>query len=595
MRISNVRLQTSQDGQNEERDLQVSTAAAYVSAGARGNFSAGRIPSPLHPRVLGSAASSRAGVPRMNSTQMDSRATKDMPRPKQDILEHNNGIRQSNGFSESQAVASMATSNRVQRIKNMCIDKEVLNVLTSCEFAMRLDVTENPAKVDFPSLIARVDRSLVILRLRGPGGRTNEEATLEKRLLETKAELKAYMGAYMGAIADPGRSLGEGVPASKEDTTGEKPAGIMQEVRENIPSLNFLVREDGSVDWDEALASSREVARFGAELWERLNGKEEEEGLPSFAELLGQASVKTEASTEEIDRLKVIVERASQALIYNKGRESETKEQLRSDKFNGKSISVEDRFRLRSINEKVEELRKLITLSELNLDMEKICVYFEKELRDSGTDVADLKLLVAEVNLIERQLTSVMGGIDTEEMQEIMTSERPSLLLSLVDEEELALIKSKVADLKSRLGIEGSPAAPIDWGTIGEVLKSNGAKLQEGLSFYGEGTQILGADLQYSFRLFLKALSGKTLKAREVNIVRRAVRDVFTLVPFIIILIIPLSPVGHVLVFSFLQRYFPGFFPSCYSDKRLNLRRLYSEVSKTDEDYLGEPPKAPFR
>jgi len=149
--------------------------------------------------------------------------------------------------------------------------------------------------------------------------------------------------------------------------------------------------------------------------------------------------------------------------------------------------------------------------------------------------------------------------------------------------------------LKSRLGIEGSPAAPIDWGTIGEVLKSNGAKLQEGLSFYGEGTQILGADLQYSFRLFLKALSGKTLKAREVNIVRRAVRDVFTLVPFIIILIIPLSPVGHVLVFSFLQRYFPGFFPSCYSDKRLNLRRLYSEVSKTDEDYLGEPPKAPFR
>ena len=40
---------------------------------------------------------------------------------------------------------------------------------------------------------------------------------------------------------------------------------------------------------------------------------------------------------------------------------------------------------------------------------------------------------------------------------------------------------------------------------------------------------------------------------REVNAVRRTGKDLLTLIPTTIILIIPLSPVGHVLVFSFIQ------------------------------------------
>ena len=61
------------------------------------------------------------------------------------------------------------------------------------------------------------------------------------------------------------------------------------------------------------------------------------------------------------------------------------------------------------------------------------------------------------------------------------------------------------------------------------------------------------------------------------------------MIPFTIILIIPLSPVGHVLVFSFIQRFFPDFFPSCYTEKRLNVRKLYAEIErKSDVDLLGE-------
>ena len=52
---------------------------------------------------------------------------------------------------------------------------------------------------------------------------------------------------------------------------------------------------------------------------------------------------------------------------------------------------------------------------------------------------------------------------------------------------------------------------------------------------------------------------------------RRTARDLLTFVPFAVILIAPLTPVGHVLIFSFLQKYFPGFFPSQFTSRRQEL------------------------
>ena len=107
-------------------------------------------------------------------------------------------------------------------------------------------------------------------------------------------------------------------------------------------------------------------------------------------------------------------------------------------------------------------------------------------------------------------------------------------------------------------------------------------RCREGLSFYGKGTQILLSDLQYAWYLITRALGGYTLKPRyiytpttypsiypisvcypvcmlygvvyrEVNSIRRTGKYMLTLIPFTIILIVPLTPVGHVLAFSFIQ------------------------------------------
>jgi len=55
----------------------------------------------------------------------------------------------------------------------------------------------------------------------------------------------------------------------------------------------------------------------------------------------------------------------------------------------------------------------------------------------------------------------------------------------------------------------------------------------------------------------------------------------------VIILLIPLSPIGHVLVFGAIQRFFPDFFPSCFTEQRQNLLQLY-ETAEYSELTINE-------
>jgi len=63
---------------------------------------------------------------------------------------------------------------------------------------------------------------------------------------------------------------------------------------------------------------------------------------------------------------------------------------------------------------------------------------------------------------------------------------------------------------------------------------------------------------------------------------RRTIKDIITFIPVVIILIIPLSPVGHVFVFGAIQRFFPDFFPTCFSERRQNLLQLYESTEYSE-------------
>jgi hypothetical protein len=101
--------------------------------------------------------------------------------------------------------------------------------------------------------------------------------------------------------------------------------------------------------------------------------------------------------------------------------------------------------------------------------------------------------------------------------------------------------------------------------------------------------RLLGQDAAFSLGLLSQAAGGQTLTEREARILQRTARDLLTFIPFVIILIIPLSPPGHVLVFSLIQRIFPDFFPSAFSEKRQNLIDTYDRIASASARRLAAP------
>ncbi|CAE7755147.1 unnamed protein product [Symbiodinium pilosum] len=73
------------------------------------------------------------------------------------------------------------------------------------------------------------------------------------------------------------------------------------------------------------------------------------------------------------------------------------------------------------------------------------------------------------------------------------------------------------------------------------------------------------------------------LEDREVRICRRAVKDLLVSVPFLILLLIPLSPPGHMLVFSLILKVYPDFVPSPFTDHRQNVMRVYNAIKPVSE------------
>lgn len=120
------------------------------------------------------------------------------------------------------------------------------------------------------------------------------------------------------------------------------------------------------------------------------------------------------------------------------------------------------------------------------------------------------------------------------------------------------------------------PARPLP--AVALALGGVLGRLRRGLAFYGRGFQILFQDLRLAGTLVARAARGHTLTQREARAVRRTAKDAVMLVPFTVLLLLPLSPLGHVLVFSFLQRVWPGFFPTAFTDSRQGMLELYSSL-----------------
>lgn len=500
-------------------------------------------------------------------------------------------------------VAGAGTSSRVQRIKDVSLQKDILRDITACELALRIEVVkkdDSTPTIDYATLIAKLDSNIKILTDR------NLEDMIP-RIINVKEQLRqAFTQQNVSKLIENSTTpikVNDNTATSEEplesttkeivaveimdEATDKVNKEIVEELKAKVDErIRILVREDGSVDWEGAKASGKEVAKFGTELWERLNGKEEAGELPSLSEIFIQVQAE-EPKTKEIERLATIVEQTKNDVKQAVDSFNALQFSLRQRRNGGAAIDEAELLTLRQYDNRVKELEKRLTIFTMNLDMEKICVYIQLEVEAAIEPTQDQKMFIAQIALIDKQITSLISGLASVDLS--LDETEIAKLVSLVDDDELSLICKELSDVKSRLGLDTRRVPDMDWGSIGVYTKETISKIKLGLSFFGEGTKLLVADIQYAWLLTLKAAQGYTLKPREVNSIRRTGKDLLTLIPFTIILIIPLSPVGHVLVFGFIQRFFPEFYPSCYTEQRLNLKRMFSDIQtkNLEEDIIG--------
>jgi len=356
--------------------------------------------------------------------------------------------------------------------------------------------------------------------------------------------------------------------------------------------VKLYVREDGTVDWDGALQDRAALKQFGSAVWARINGMDpqnlsDDDNLSDNIAAHAQESDKVTAKiieTEAIKQMKAKLDSLTQQL---KNMEKDHKALLISAVSEGSAVANINlatidpslRAKIRSSDDALQTKQLEVTIQSLNYELERIFTYLEGEMGNTfakGYISLSDRLAVAEFGLLESQ-------IDTINKQLLSYQNTDRTATEQIDEDVLAVVKDQMIDFKRRLGIDYYVTGlSLDSEAVQRFVKDTLVKGKEGVAFYVKGCQLLWNDSVFCAYLFGRAVQGYTLKPREVRTLRRTIRDIVTFIPVVIILIIPLSPIGHVLVFGAIQRFFPDFFPSCFTERRQNLLQLYESTEYSE-------------
>lgn len=350
-------------------------------------------------------------------------------------------------------------------------------------------------------------------------------------------------------------------------------------------SVDVYVREDGTVDWDGALQDRAALKQFGISVWARINGQDpetvDEDSVPDEGEAdVWKEHDDSKVTVKIIETKEIREKKARLDLMKNelKIMDAEHTSLLNSAveagsavaKLNLATLDPEKRTEIRLSGEALDRKKDEVSFQILNYELERIYTYLDTEVGNPSTKgyvpLQD-RLNVAEFGLLESQIENLNSQIATD---------------GIVDSDVLAVVIEQTTDFKRRLGIDYYvQGITFDWDGIKIWYNGVVDATKVGLSFYGRGLQLFWNDVVFSIALIGKALQGYTLKPREVRTLRRTFRDVITFIPFAIIWSIPITPAGHALVFGAIQKFFPEFFPSSFTERRQNLLSLYETTEFT--------------
>ncbi|XP_077230297.1 uncharacterized protein LOC143863504 [Tasmannia lanceolata] len=107
-------------------------------------------------------------------------------------------------------------------------------------------------------------------------------------------------------------------------------------------------------------------------------------------------------------------------------------------------------------------------------------------------------------------------------------------------------------------------------------------KLKETGTDVWQGTQLLAIDVAAAVGLSRRALTGDELTEKEKKALKRTLTDLASVVPIGILMLLPVTAVGHAAMLAAIQRYVPALIPSTYAPERLDLLRQLEKVKEME-------------
>ncbi|CAI9114179.1 OLC1v1014838C1 [Oldenlandia corymbosa var. corymbosa] len=102
------------------------------------------------------------------------------------------------------------------------------------------------------------------------------------------------------------------------------------------------------------------------------------------------------------------------------------------------------------------------------------------------------------------------------------------------------------------------------------------------------GTQLLFVDMIEVVELLKKQIRGCKMTKREKKKIKRTLADFATLVPILILMLLPVSAVGHAAMLAAIKKYLPCLIPSPYTSERLGMVKQLKRIKKLELPKRGK-------
>ncbi|BBH07599.1 LETM1-like protein, partial [Prunus dulcis] len=121
------------------------------------------------------------------------------------------------------------------------------------------------------------------------------------------------------------------------------------------------------------------------------------------------------------------------------------------------------------------------------------------------------------------------------------------------------------------------------------IIEKSFDKLKEASTDVWQGTQLLAIDTAAATGLLRRVLIGDELTEKEKKILRRTLTDLASVFPIGVLMLLPVTAVGHAAMLAAIQRYVPALIPSTYGPERLDLLRQVEKLKEMESSEDSTP------